>query len=100
MSTINNLRITAMDLDDRICRHISRGSQEAYEIISTYHTNEVAKIRNYMLDVLSDDFIYDARMLNSAFHMAIVELNINLEALLSKDVVVVSPKITNKRMTI
>ena len=37
------------ELDHRICSHISRGSNKAYEIITTYHMGEVAKIRDFML---------------------------------------------------
>lgn len=77
-------------LDDRICSHIARGSEKAREVISTYHMGEIAKIRNYMLDVLHIDFFYDARALNMAFNMAVSELGINLESLLSEGTQVVS----------
>ena len=81
-----------IELDNRICSHISRGSKKAYEIITTYHMSEIAKIRDYMLDVLRGDFFYDARALNSAFHMAVSSLGINLANLLSENVTVVSDK--------
>ena len=78
------------ELDHRICSHISRGSNKAYEVISTYHMTEVSKIRDYMLDVLHGDFFYDARALNTAFNMAVTSLGINLTNLLSEKVNVVS----------
>lgn len=81
----------AMELDNRICSHIARGSKKAYEVISTYHMGEIAKIRDYMLDVLHTDFFYDARALNLAFNMAVSELGINLEMLLREGTQVVSP---------
>ena len=86
------------ELDHRICSHISRGSNKAYEIISNYHMGEVAKIRDYMLDVLRGDFFYDARALNAAFHMAVSSLGINLASLLSENVVVVSDKKVASRL--
>lgn len=81
----------AIELDNRICSHIARGSKKAYEVISTYHMGEIAKIRDYMLDVLHTDFFYDARALNLAFNMAVSELGINLEMLLREGTQVVSP---------
>ena len=84
------------ELDHRICSHISRGSKKAYEIISTYHMAEVSKIRDYMLDVLHGDFFYDARALNSAFHMAVSSLGINIANLLSEEVVVSDKKVASR----
>lgn len=81
------------ELDNRICSHISRGSKKAYEIITTYHMSEIAKIRDYMLDVLRGDFFYDARALNSAFHMAVSSLGINLANLLAEEVIVSDKKV-------
>jgi hypothetical protein len=78
------------ELDHRICSHISRGSNKAYEIITTYHMDTIANIRNYMLDVLRSEFFYDARALNTAFNMAVTSLGINLTNLLSEKVNVVS----------
>jgi len=80
----------AIELDNRICSHIARGSKKAHEVISTYHMGEIAKIRDYMLDVLHTDFFYDARALNLAFNMAVSELGINLESLLREGTQVVS----------
>lgn len=80
------------DLDNRICSHISRGNMEAYRIISTYHMSEIYRIRDYILDVLHTDYLYDARALNAAFHMAISELGINLESLLKEGTQIVSSK--------
>ena len=82
-----------IELDNRICSHISRGSKKAYEIITTYHMSEIAKIRDYMLDVLRGDFFYDARALNSAFHMAVSSLGINLANLLTEEVIVCDKKV-------
>lgn len=87
-----------IELDNRICSHISRGSKKAYEIITTYHMSEIAKIRDYMLDVLRGDFFYDARALNSAFHMAVSSLGINLANLLSENVTVVGDKKVASRL--
>lgn len=95
MNIVEERTSVQIDLDNRICSHISRGSKKAYEIISTYHMREVAKIRDFMLDVLHTDYFYDARALNAAFHMAVSSLNINLTSLLSEDVQVVS---TNKNV--
>ena len=39
----------AIELDNRICSHIARGSMKAHEVISTYHMGEIAKIRDYMM---------------------------------------------------
>ena len=78
-----------IELDNRICSHISRGSKKAYEIITTYHMSEIAKIRNYMLDVLRGDFFYDARALNSA----VSSLGINLANLLAEEVIVSDKKV-------
>ena len=83
------------ELDHRICSHISRGNDKAYKIISTYHMLEVSQIRDFMLDVLHADFFYDARALNTAFHMAVSSLGINLTSLLSEQVQLVS---TNKQV--
>ena len=90
----------AIELDNRICSHIARGSKKAYEVICTYHMEEIAKIRDYMLDVLHTDFFYDARALNLAFNMAVSELGINLEMLLREGTQVVSPskKVSNLAM--
>lgn len=82
-----------IELDNRICSHISRGSKKAYEIITTYHMSEIAKIRNYMLDVLHTDYFYDARALNAAFHMAVSSLGINLANLLTEEVIVSDKKV-------
>ena len=79
----------ANDLEHRICSHISRGNDKAYQIIATYHMKEIKEIRKYMSDVLSGEY-YDPRTLNVAFHMAVSALNINLSSLLSEDVQVVS----------
>ena len=92
MNILDERTSVQKELDHRICSHISRGSNKAYEIISTYHMNEVSNIRNYMLDVLHGDFFYDARALNAAFHMAVSSLGINLANLLSESVVVVTDK--------
>ncbi len=80
------------ELDHRICSHISRGNNKAYEIIANYHMDEISRIRNYMLDVLHGDFFYDARALNTSFHMAVSSLGINLADLLNENVTVVSDK--------
>lgn len=95
MNIVEERTSVQIDLDNRICSHISRGSKKAYEIITTYHMGEVAKIRDFMLDVLHTEFFYDARALNAAFHMAVSSLNINLTSLLSEEVPVVS---TNKNV--
>lgn len=95
MNIVEERTPVQIELDNRICSHISRGSKKAYEIITTYHMGEVAKIRDFMLDVLHTDFFYDARALNAAFHMAVSSLNINLTSLLSEEVQVVS---TNKNV--
>ena len=92
MNTLDNRTSVQKDLDNRICSHISRGSNKAYEIISTYHMTEIAKIRDYMLDVLHTEFFYDARALNAAFHMAVSELGIKLEMLLEEGSQVVNVK--------
>ena len=92
MNIVEERNEIQIELDNRICSHISRGSKKAYEIITTYHMSEIAKIRDYMLDVLRGDFFYDARALNSAFHMAVSSLGINLANLLSENVTVVSDK--------
>lgn len=94
MNIVEERTPVQIDLDERICSHISRGNKKAYEIISKYHMREIAKIRNYMLDVLHTDYLYDARALNATFHMAIAELGVNLEMLLTETVQVVS---TNKK---
>ena len=60
--------------------------------------SEIAKIRDYMLDVLRGDFFYDARALNSAFHMAVSSLGINLANLLSENVTVVGDKKVASRL--
>jgi hypothetical protein len=86
------------ELDHRICSHISRGSNKAYEVISTYHMTEVSKIRDYMLDVLRSEFFYDARALNTAFNMAVTSLGINLTNLLSENLQVVSDNKTATRL--
>lgn len=90
MNIVEERTSVQIDLDNRICSHISRGSKKAYEIITTYHMGEVAKIRDFMLDVLHTEFFYDARALNAAFHMAVNELGINLEVLLRESAPVVS----------
>ena len=84
-----------IDLDNRICSHISRGSRQAYQIISTYHMSEVAQIRNYMMDILRSEYFNDARALNSAFRMAVAELHIDLGMLLKEGTVIIS---TNKQV--
>ncbi len=81
----------ACELDKRICDHISRGSEKAFEIISTYHMDEIRQIRNSMMTVLRENF-YDARQLNYAFHTAVINLGINLTDLLSPEVKVVTSK--------
>ena len=86
------------ELDHRICSHISRGSNKAYEVISTYHMAEVSKIRDYMLDVLHGDFFCDARALNNAFHMAVSSLGINLVNLLTEEVTIVTDKKVASRL--
>lgn len=95
MNIVEERTPVAIELDNRICSHIARGSKKAYEVISSYHMGEVAKIRDYMLDVLHTDFFYDARALNHAFNMAVTELGINLESLLREGTQVVS---TNKQV--
>ena len=95
MNIVEERTPVQIDLDNRICSHISRGSKKAYEIITTYHMGEVAKIRDFMLDVLHTEFFYDARALNNAFHMAVSELGINLESLLREGTPVVT---INKRV--
>ena len=80
------------ELDHRICSHISRGSRKAYEIISNYHMDTIANIRSYMIDVLGNDCLYDARALNSAFYMAVSSLEINLSDLLSEDIKIIKDK--------
>ena len=92
MNIVEERTSVQIDLDNRICSHISRGSKKAYEIISKYHMDTIAKIRDYMLDVLHTDYFYDARALNAAFHMAVSSLGINIANLLSEEVVVVSDK--------
>lgn len=97
MNIIDERTEVQKELDHRICSHISRGSNKAYEVISTYHMAEVAKIRNYMLDVLCGDFFFDARALNNAFHMAVSSLGINLVNLLTEEVtVVIDKKVASK----
>jgi hypothetical protein len=86
------------ELDHRICSHISRGSNKAYEIITTYHMDTIANIRNYMLDVLRSEFFYDARALNTAFNMAVTSLGINLVNLLTEDVTIVTDKQVASRL--
>ena len=98
MNIIDERTEVQRELDHRICSHISRGSNKAYEIISTYHKAEITKIRDYMLDVLHGDFFYDARALNSAFHMAVSALQINLANLLREDTVVVNDNKTIVKM--
>lgn len=88
--------VFACDLDERICRHISRGNQQAFDIISTYHMDEIKQIRNTMVNVLRENF-YDARQLNHAFNNAVISLDINLSDLLSPEVKVVSTKETSVR---
>ena len=98
MNIVEERNEIQIELDNRICSHISRGSKKAYEIITTYHMSEIAKIRDYMLDVLRGDFFYDARALNSAFHMAVSSLGINLANLLSENVTVVGDKKVASRL--
>ena len=82
------------DLDDRICLHIARGSEVASDIIKENNMGTIKAIRNYMIDVLNNGY-YDARQLNFAFNMAIIELGINISDLLSADVNVVTIKGTS-----
>ena len=77
------------DLEHRICSYISRGHAKAYEIIVTYHMEEIKEIGEYMSDVLNGEY-YDPRALNIAFHMSVSSLGINLTSLLSTEVKVVS----------
>ena len=98
MNIVEERTSVQKELDHRICSHISRGSNKAYEIISTYHMAEVSKIRDYMLDVLHGDFFYDARVLNNAFHMAVSSLGINLVNLLTEEVTVVTDKKVASRL--
>ncbi len=88
--------IFACDLDERICRHISRGNQQAFDIICTYHMDEIKQIRDTMVNVLRENF-YDARQLNYAFNSAVSSLGINLVDLINPEVKVVSTKETSVR---
>lgn len=98
MNIVEERTSVQVELDNRICSHISRGNKAVYDIISTYHMKEIAQIRDFMLDVLHTDFFYDARALNNAFHMAVSELGINLESLLKADTKVVSTKAASVRV--
>ena len=67
--------------DERIYRHIVRGSEEAFNIVCEYHMPEVRKIRNYMLEILRDKYFYDINKLNQAFDEAVICLSIDVQDL-------------------
>ena len=100
MNIIEERTPAQIELDHRICSHISRGSNKAYKIISKYHSEEITKIRNYMLDVLRSEYFYDARVLNSAFNMAVSSLGINLANLLSEDTKVIDDTKSTTKLAI
>lgn len=80
----------ACSLDERICKHVSRGNKEAFDIICTYHMDDVRKIRNYMLEILRDKYFYDASKLNQAFDEAVICLGIDVQDLVEPTFSVVS----------
>lgn len=79
----------AIDLEFRIASHISRGNMNALKVITEYHMEEVRQIRDYMLSFVKDS-INNPWALNQYFHMAVVELKINLVDLLAPGTKVVS----------
>lgn len=86
------------ELDNRICTHVARGNKVAYDIVRTYHMSEIAQIRSYMLDVLPSDSLCDARQLNYAFNMAVIELGVNLELLLKENTQVIGNNEQNVKL--
>lgn len=100
MNIVEERTSVQKELDHRICSHLSRGSNKAYEIISNYHMDEVVKIRNYMLDVLHSDYFCDARALNTAFRMAVSSLGINLANLLTEETEVIRGNKSSIRLAI
>lgn len=80
----------ACGLDERICKRVARGNEEAFNIICEYHMDDVRKIRNYMLEILRDKYFYDVTKLEQVFEEAIVCLNIDVHDLIEPTFTVVS----------
>ena len=80
----------ACSLDERICRYIARGNEEAFNIVCEYHMAEVRKIRNYMLEILRDKYFYDVNKLDQAFNEAVICLSIDVQDLVEPTFTVVS----------
>ena len=70
----------AMELELRICNHITQNNKDLLKIVKSYHMEEVGMIRDYMMMFVSD--LHDARALNSSFHMALRDLQIDLASML------------------
>ena len=80
----------ACSMDKKICEFVSKGNEEAFNIIAKYHMDEVKKIRRYMFDILRDKYFYDANKLTQAFNEAVICLNIDVNDLLEPSYTVVS----------
>lgn len=66
-----------LDLQDRICKHIARGDDKVLFTIKEYHMEDVISISDYMIEFVGD-WLYNARVLNQFFYMAVSELGIDL----------------------
>ena len=73
-------QVLAMELELRICNHITQNNKDLLKIVKRDHMEEVNAIRDYMMMFLYD--LNDARALNYSFHMAVRDLQIDLASML------------------
>ena len=77
-------------IDEKICNYIARGNEQAFNIICTYHMDDVRRIRNCMFGLLRDKYFYDVNKLEASFYEAVVNLGIEVKDLVEPSITLVS----------